>query len=251
MIFHGRNGCGRPHQGWRGFTLIELLVVIAIIAILAALLLPALAASKERARRAACKNNIRQFILGLHVYASDNEDFLPSGLSDTPDINDEHTPILSSAVRSNLVEAIGSDRVLMCPWLGEPINKPGGWYYQDYGYVIGYNYLGGHRETPWPLLGPANTLWISPTNLTADPSLPLVTELNAWSVSEDKTFAPHGATGPILKQSYANGATSADIGAKGGNVGLMDGSVSWKGIGEMKIYRGSKLWEEDGCFTIW
>ena len=37
----------------------------------------------------------------------------------------------------------------------------------------------------------------------------------------------------------------------GGNVGLMDGSVSWKGVGEMKIYRGSKMWDEDGCFTIW
>ena len=70
-------------------------------------------------------------------------------------------------------------------------------------------------------------------------------------MSEDKTFAPHGSTGPILKHRYANGATSVDIGAKGGNVGLMDGSVLWKGVGEMKVYRGSKLWEEDGCFTIW
>ena len=251
MISRTHNGGGKPRHGRRGFTLIELLVVIAIIAVLAALLLPVLATSKERARRAACTNNIRQFILGLHVYAGDNEDFLPSGLSDTPDVNDEHTPILSRVIWTNLVQTLGSDRVMMCPWLGEPINKQGGWYYQDYGYVIGYNYLGGHQGTPWPLLGPANTLWVSPTSLTADPSLPLVTELNAWSISEDKTFAPHGATGPILKTSNANGATSVDIGAKGGNVGLMDGSVSWKDVKKMKIYRGSKLWDEDGCFTIW
>ena len=96
-----------------GFTLIELLVVIAIIATLAGLLLPAIGSAKEKGRRVACANNLRQIGMGLFAFAADNSNYLPSA-TNSPSTWD-------AALVNNNYSTAG---VFLCP--DDRLARPGG-----------------------------------------------------------------------------------------------------------------------------
>ncbi len=115
----------------RCFTLIELLIVIAIMAILASMLMPALGRARERARRTACTNNVRQFGLILAMYQSDNDGAVPTAW----DASEGELTGTSGTVFLELEERsyLETRRLLDCP--GSPV---GGVSFGGDGRGVGY-----------------------------------------------------------------------------------------------------------------
>ena len=242
----------------RGFTLIELLAVIAIIAILAALLLSAIAGAKEQARRAGCKSNLRQCAIAAIIFADENDDNLPNGIRND---NGEHLMWISTFTWTNFLNAGATGKILSCPNLPDPFGRPAGYritsslpgFGNNFGYLLGYNYHGGHNAPS--TMTSIYYDWESPLKGSASGTLVLFSDLNQWTPTTQApnltwTMVPHTARGPIIENGNAlvtrfNGAPSSQSGAAGGNVGLLDGSVNWKPIQSMqphKTYRpdGSK-----------
>jgi prepilin-type N-terminal cleavage/methylation domain-containing protein/prepilin-type processing-associated H-X9-DG protein len=96
----------RPAARHHGFTLIELLVVISIIAILASMLLPAIGMIRESAKVMSCGNNMRQVVMGMIAYTTDNEGLLPRPCSATAG---------SPTWEQTLYPEIGTAKIYGCP----------------------------------------------------------------------------------------------------------------------------------------
>jgi prepilin-type N-terminal cleavage/methylation domain-containing protein len=238
----------RPNESSQhAFTLIELLVVIAIISILASLLLPALSTSKERVRRTTCRNNIRQFVLVCQMYADDNNQWLMSGLdnnngpdspSPTAGIN-SHTMNLSDATMNSIIEYARTTNVVYCPGSTSARSPP--FIHNQYGYFIGYNYLGGHKFSTTNY--PAYLAWVSPQKNTDEPTAPLIADANHWATQDGWLIVPHTARGAMKGKGgcivISGGFSLWTRNAAGGNVGYLDTSVRWRTRKEMNEHIAS------------
>jgi prepilin-type N-terminal cleavage/methylation domain-containing protein len=105
----------------KGFTLVELLVVVAIVAVLLAMLTPSLAGARYITKHAVCGTNIRQIIVGLNTYATENGAYYPSNgyNSDTGEKMHRTFPSRLYRLKGGAYKYRGDLRPLLEPYLGE------------------------------------------------------------------------------------------------------------------------------------
>ena len=214
----------------QAFTLIELLVVIAIIAILASLLLPALAAGKERARITKCASNTRQVGLAALMYAGENNDQIPIHGPQGNWLWDVH------ALTSDALTANGAKRqILYCPGLTHSVKDIDlFWSNSTTKRIIGMAWL-GMREGNALGAGMLPGKYFASKTTGSGTNSPVDSELMA-----DATPSRGIGASPVFNNVPSNlvpfhraGHMNKEI-PNGGNILFLDGHTSWRPFKQFK-----------------
>ena len=256
----------KDHQmsGQKAFTLIELLVVIAIIAILMAILLPALSRVRETANRAACSSNIRQHLIGLIMYANENESKLPPGAGYWLwDMNRQITSQLMKNIGLKLPESeedTSVPDVFYCPSnLTHKRSRLRCWDYHHpdgsratyrvTGYFWLLDTLNEQGESVKPdIRGSGNKRWIRTTNIKGAGTAELVIDVTLSDPVVSTQAYPNGNFAQIIAGSGQGQYTGyydttshlrSDKEGAGGNIGFVDGHVKWRHFKEMEKRYGA------------
>ncbi len=216
----------------RGFTLIEMLLVVAVIVLLISFLLPGLSSAHEKSKRTACQGQLHQMGQNVLMYAQTSNGWLPKGKRDN---GDEHCIWVATVTHDTLAGLPLSDPASHALW-EEPdamticpdIPRTFGYYRAPYGWVIGYNYLARHP------IASTEGGWKSPNRTSADPSLPIMVDLNNWS-PDGWTFVNHTGRGGTVIGGASPHPNS--LRTEGGNRLELNGSVRWVDISQMQYRR--------------
>jgi len=228
-MYSARNDSAR-----RGFTLVELLVVIAIIGVMVGLLLPAVQAAREAARRMSCGNNMKQLGLGLHNYHSAFGSF-PAAGSGTA-LNEGRLGMLVALLPYLEQQAVWD--MVSNPLLAGPGESPAGNFqlngqpaWPAFGYQVWAD-LDDYR--PW-------RTQVSTFRCPSDPGRPSIgaaTTNYAYCLGDAVKRIYYPVRDPFVDQGVIRGVFAR--GAFRGFRDILDGSSNTIAMGEIATYLGDR-----------